>query len=400
MSLLFISAALAGEVVLYANEDAGTALRRVGAAAKTDPLGLRALTLSEAVAGRPMVTSGAVAVTPCEGMPTRLQSVAESVEKAERAISYVELEAARVQLDAAVRTIGCLGEPLDRKLGARVYYLLAVTHHARENKQAAREAFARALELQPDLEWDAYFPPDAEPLMRQVRLSLTSKEVPVLLIPAATRALLDGDTIEPNAQGHFAVNVGPHLIQFPDAKGTSLLAVDGPATLIAPAATPPSALEWAAEPDQQPALSAILSATFEADTTVYVTLGGRVFLTQVGTPTWDELKVRNGLFARDSEHSPRRTVGLAMFWTGGAGLVASSVVLAISGSQYSRAGDELLQGSLQDSLEASAARKSAGNRLITSMAMAGVCAALTGAGIGMSTSGRVALGPGRLQVSF
>lgn len=152
--------------------------------------------------------------TRCTGPRTSTDLVLQRISEAEELRLAMRAEASLERLHRGEQAWICLGESTDATLGARLYFLLGIAHHARGDAPAATDAFRAALRSDPDLPWDERFAPDAratfdaaraEPRPASVRLTLVPPDAPITLH-------LDGRVIAPR-DGGFDVPSGPHLMQ-------------------------------------------------------------------------------------------------------------------------------------------------------------------------------------------
>jgi hypothetical protein len=99
---------------------------------------------------------------------------------------------------------------------------------------------------------------------------------------------VDGRKV-PAVEASLSLAVGTHLLQLgPDGDVAVSLQVEpgGMPTLIVPAALPPDAVEWIAEPDTRWALAAALGATIGEDRTVLLATSQALWRGKTSTDAW------------------------------------------------------------------------------------------------------------------
>ena len=102
---------------------------------------------------------------------------------------YMELDKASGALSEAKASLGCLSEPVDPALAARIGFLQGVVSVELGDKAKAWEQFSFAARFAPELQWDAQFPKDGEALLRASSGELkSSAAVSVGLVPASAAA--------------------------------------------------------------------------------------------------------------------------------------------------------------------------------------------------------------------
>ncbi|MDP6933678.1 MAG: hypothetical protein QGG40_12220, partial [Myxococcota bacterium] len=156
----FSSQSWASDPIIHAGEDSQLLLARVAAASERDSSELRSVTFIELTLGMPPMMMGEGRVQSCQGAPRRTTDIEQALDRAERALSYFEIEKARAHLQVAETTIGCLDEPADRRSAARVFFLEGFIHFSNGSADQALESWRLAHQFRPGLAWDSYLPPE------------------------------------------------------------------------------------------------------------------------------------------------------------------------------------------------------------------------------------------------
>ncbi len=214
MLLALIAHATAGTLVLHASPDSRVALAHAAAAMDVKADTLSPATFADLAVGKPAVLRGPGRAEACTTATGTTAAVQLGVDRAERAIDYLEFEKALANLQVATTALGCLAEPLDRDLAARALFLLGYTLGQQGDLAAARESFARARSLKPALKWDTNLPPDLEPTFQEASKDLSGAAVQVALTPAPTAGQLYVDGVSmTDAKAPFTLTPGRHLVQ-------------------------------------------------------------------------------------------------------------------------------------------------------------------------------------------
>jgi hypothetical protein len=111
-------------LLLHANPDSRVALAHGAAALGRKAEALDAASFADLVVGKPAVFRGPGRAEACVSAIGTTAAIQLGVDRAERAIDYLEFEKALGNLQVAAQAVGCLAEPLDRDLGARAHFLL------------------------------------------------------------------------------------------------------------------------------------------------------------------------------------------------------------------------------------------------------------------------------------
>ena len=273
------------------------------------------------------------AIELCDGAAMTNERLRQLTSKAGNALSYYELEIAEKHLTNAAGALVCLQEPLDQGVAQRLYYLQGMLAHYREDNSTAEEAFTLAIRFQPDLQWDDNFGEKGIDLFESARRAFSRTiEVPLKVVPrSATQHIrINGVPLYPGDEqklfaGRSVVQVMGLTVQ------TTEMTIDprtAELTLIVPSTVPPEASSWVAEEAGRSELSFLFSNSLENKQHVYIHDRGRIWHTEVGTETWQELNVPGFVEARANA---KALFGKSLFWTGAVVLGSG---LAYSGYQY------------------------------------------------------------------
>lgn len=373
LGLVVALPAAAAIPVVSSGEDPRLVLTRAAAATERPPAELRAVTFPELAAGTPAVVEGGGTVEECRGQPSTMGTVRESIDRAERALAYLEFDKARAHLSLGHGQLRCLAEPVDARAAAQLYFLSGFVAASREEDEAAGVALGRALAFSPGFTWDDTYPPDGKELLDALREAGTPASTELMILPVTGRGDLwvDGRPTQTTALGAIELPLGPHLIQvatdrissywidlrlpesadvgpqsmssndasegegetpgsyptagplfggggMPSARARELAAKH---LLVVPALLPLEAATWSVDEDKQDELMLIIASMMEPDSTVYFSASGEVVHHVVGRNTWERLEVPTNL-ARIGGPTGRLIAGKTLFWTGSTALVA------------------------------------------------------------------------------
>ncbi|MEN9785276.1 MAG: hypothetical protein RLZZ299_540 [Pseudomonadota bacterium] len=287
-----LAAAHAADPVVHAGADSAAVLARVAATAGVPVTELRAVTLPELVQGRAPVLLGGGKLTPCTAAASNRAAIEASLDIAKGAILYMEYGSARAALDAAIRGLGCLQEPVEPSLAARAWYLLGIVAHASSDQATSRAAFRQARLFQPDMTWDPNYPPAAQVTFDAVAAEMRAVSLVSLAVvpePPEGAVRIDGRPVKV-VGGTVAVSPGAHHVQ---VGAGSLVTVNievdanAPATLLLPQFVTQDALRWAGDGDRRAALTAILSGSLGNTGSVFVVSGDVLWRVRLGGSAWD-----------------------------------------------------------------------------------------------------------------
>lgn len=276
--------AMAGDNRLVVAGDPELARARLAGGASLPPDQIRALTLAESLPKQPLVLVGPGKLDACAGKPSTNAEIREAADSAEKLVAYVEFDQALGELDIASSKLGCLGEPADGALAARVYFLQGVVAHGRGDSASADAAFRLALAFKPDLRWDENFPPDAVPLFEAAKVG-SAAPTHLAVVPAPAAVWVDGRT-QPG--GGVDVSPGVHLVQFGEPLVTWRVYVDPGSSvgLVRPSSVPADAALWSKDLAKRSDLGFVLGAAFGTGQVIYVDDTETTWATTSGVGDW------------------------------------------------------------------------------------------------------------------
>ncbi|MDP6933477.1 MAG: hypothetical protein QGG40_11205 [Myxococcota bacterium] len=350
---LVVNSAGAADRVIFLDDEPQVAVKRVQQVTGRSRDELVATRLSELLLARPPVVVGAGSTEVCQGTPSAQSGIKAGLERADSSMAYFEFVSALAHLDTAEKAIGCLTEPVEPQVAARIYYLRGIIFQSQGKEAAARSAFLQAHLFQPDLTWDEVFPPDARPLFDEAGAQAV-REVPVTLhvVPSPEPGALQVNGKAANAEGgKLVLAPGRHLVQLGTTSMTTFrvnLEGGSGATLVVPAAIPPDAVTWVRDDARRPALSQTLAAVLGENVLVYVTVHEGVWKGATATDAWQELKAPQPLAevqptsepqagALAEAPAPSRSGGSGggrLLVVGGSGMTVGG--LALTGFSYQR----------------------------------------------------------------
>ncbi len=163
--------------------------------------------------------TGTGRVSWCAGSPPG--SAAVTVGRAREALDLLESDRVLEIVDGYLAAAPCIEEPLDASSLAELYLLRGLAHHVEGRAGSARDDFAAASGIHPDLRWDVGYPPDPQ------QVYLVAREEALAAEPAhfghATSLVggievsVDGRVVD-GLQIH-ALTPGPHLVQLTEHGG-------------------------------------------------------------------------------------------------------------------------------------------------------------------------------------
>lgn len=394
----FVTAAFALDTVVYGGGDPAPVLQKVAAASGTPVEGLRAVSVTELVSGRPPTLVGGGKLTVCSGTPASLASVRQSVDLAKGAIAYMEFGSARAALDAAIRDLGCIQEPVDGALASRAWYLLGIV--TADDQAASRASFRQARLMTPDMVWDDNFSPAARGTFDAVATELKSGplvQLSVIPEPPEGSLRVDGRPVK-TVGGRVGVTPGAHHVQFGTASVTTMtmdLDANSPATLVLPSIVTASALDWAGDGDKRGALSSVLLGALGGEDSVYVVSGAAIWRVRLGGSAWDLVGAGGGPVAVSEPApvvmpvatqdvtgvvTPKQSVtGPVVIGVGAAAALTGGILLGVGYSGAIAAYDDAVANGR--TAEGDAAYADAGGTYSTGWVVAGLGAAIATAGL-------------------
>jgi hypothetical protein len=203
---------------------------------------------------------GEARLRPCVQTPATNLDVDTEYNRAAGAWAHLDEALAIDALDLAVAKLGCLAEPVETALAARVFFLRGVVEAARDRETPAREEFRTALDFDPALAWDDRYAPTGRDWFEAERTNVP--DVDLRVAPRGeTGPWVDGHAI---TAGHAAVSPGLHLVQH--LIGTRTLTawavVGGTAMIVHPGAYPEHPLRLIADPARHDDLCDLLRVSF------------------------------------------------------------------------------------------------------------------------------------------
>ena len=208
---------------------------------------------------------------------TSAAAVRDALAKAESEVAYENWTGARVRIDEAVLAMGCLSEPAEASVGARVYFLSGVVRVSAGDAVGAETAFRQAIAFQPGVTWDEAFTPEWR-LPFDAATHATNAPARVVLGPglsAMSSVWLDGRPM-PVTGAVFAVAEGPHLLQLIGQTIETFRVVarpEAPVVVLIPDQIGPDLVAHAQEPSTQAWLGLYVASEWPGRA-VYVWSGG------------------------------------------------------------------------------------------------------------------------------
>ena len=369
---LFAGPSFAADPVLHMGEDPGILLSKAGAAAKRPVDDLRVMTFGEMTRSKPAIMLGGGRVESCFGAPATDDSVRSSLDRVERALSYMETDKAVAHIQVGEDAIRCLTEPADAQRIARLAFLKGFVAVDEGDEAGAKAAFELAHTVDRDMVWDEDFPPDAKPMFEAVREDVVNRAPrTVRLVPAPADGVVWVDGVRKVINdGLMSLTPGKHLVQIPgfkmttvwvhlrglepaeantkaqmdndtaegedpsETEGAERVSVENPdtqPTLIVPAAVPDEAVGWALVESKRPDLDLILSVLYDPDSMVYFSADGVLVAHPVRSTEWVELTIPAGFGAGGM--ASRLIAGRSLMWTGVAALGGGAVLATTSWAQ-------------------------------------------------------------------
>ena len=371
--------------VIYAGFEPALALEQAAAATGLPASSLRAKSLADLkLQGDPML-NGPGSVQSCTGIPSTMNNVRGTIQRAENAVAYMEFDNARVHLRTAMMALSCLEEPLEPESAGRIYFLEGVVLDAEGSLEESAAAFQTARTFDPTMEWDHYFPPNSKPLFDEIFQAEESSEKATLSLlpaPGADMLWVDGAPVqEPEAA--ISLRPGVHAIQVVTSRVDTAYVTLEPgqhATLVLPDSIPDSAISWVGDDKKRGDFSAILGALMEPGQAVLVVTGGQVWAGEAGGTEWEVKSIPTRLTSARSSLDQRRLASQSLLWGGGGIAVASG---AYAGISWIRALDAQSAGESANGFDAYAAARSqymsssmrytlSGSIALTSMVISGI----------------------------
>lgn len=327
---LTVSLAWANDPVLYA-DDANDAVHRVAADAARSVWELQPVRITEKLTGGLPRAVGANQPAPCASVPTTNASVRESVMRAEGRVSYQQWPQAADELGAARSALGCLSEPAEASLAARLFFLQGISLVATGKTDAAVAAFTNAAFFQPALVWDESFAPEFRGAFDQAAAALPKLPKGNVVVgpgvEGATALWIDGRMAQLTG-AVIELPTGFHLVQILQPTVSTLpvaVSAEHPVALLVPLQTPDKLVGLAGDASRQPLLDAIIDQSLPGSDTVYVWTGSRTWRV---THTWEELPVAASVSSAGKKRTSAtlRTAGIVAAGIGAASLASGFAV--------------------------------------------------------------------------
>jgi len=289
-----LGTAQAAEPVLYLGDNPNVAVAQVILATGKGAHEFAPVSVPQLLKDHEPSLLGMGTVETCMEAPTAMSDVSAPIDRAEKAIAYLDSEAGLSDLGAAAEKIACLGEPLVPEVAARLHVLRGVLFHFKGDKPAAWEEYSQAFGFDSEVQWDPNFPPESQKIFELASGEAASSErVTLTVVPGLSDGtlLVDGRPI-PGTGRSLDVQPGPHIVQVLSEPVLTLKVTvepGSPTTLIIPGAVPSDAAAWAADPELQPGLATLTEAFWERDWTYYVVALGGVWKAKVGSGEFEVL---------------------------------------------------------------------------------------------------------------
>ncbi len=158
----------------------------------------------------------------CPAEPASGEQITAAMDEIETAMMMLEYADAGAGLDALEVRLCAASGPLEPAVLARIPFLRGVILYYDEDLVGARAAFRRAVELQPDMEWDANFPPDPQQVFLDAALDAIRSLHTVLSLPPGdrpARLLVDGVPVD-GATAELEIVGSRHFLQAGAADGS------------------------------------------------------------------------------------------------------------------------------------------------------------------------------------
>ena len=332
------------------------------------------------------MTVGGGSVVACDHPAATTAQLEWTIKRAEGALAYGENDKAATELAEAEKIAGCLVDPADPALLARVSVLRGV-ERAPSDEAAAKRAFANAVSTGVPVAWDDGWPAAARAIYDGV--AAHPPAMVDLVVYAPTAALyLDGRAI---ASGqHLTVGIGQHRVLLGTAVPQALTVdVDeGPVSVVVPSAYPVDLIAMADGVDTRAPLSVLLAGAFGEGAAAIVASDGAIWAATAGRTDWIALSHLHA--------SPAQVVGRVLMGTGGAIAVGGGVGTGVMYQKVRTASRSMRDASSPDAF-ASAETQYSANRstyaLVRFAPMAGLAIAAAGYALETSSDARVVVAP-------
>lgn len=166
----------------------------------------------------------------CSGPPTRASELRALQVRAEAALRAGETAVAQDHLDLGIAGLGCLGEPVESNIGARLFLLRGALHADAGQLERAPAELQTALALDPDQQWPEGLGSQHASLLAEAQAVVPSAELSVTPPPRGAAPWVDGRPV----QTGVVLRPGLHLVQVPSTSGlhSAWLTIRGNAALV------------------------------------------------------------------------------------------------------------------------------------------------------------------------
>ena len=227
----------------------------------------------------------------CAGAPESHLKLRQTLDNAEKAVSYVKTQIARANLDAATDTLRCLMEPVNTKLVSRIFFMRGVVSLQEDDQASALNEFRQALLYDVGLEWDSAFPPEYRASFDLATEGIQGERTSRMQIiphPGEQSLWVDGQQI-PATRTDIGLSAGRHLVQIGSSIVESIeveIGMNETISLVVPAAVPDTVLSWVLDPERQADLAIVLGILMPGQGGTYVVTDGQVWWGVPGQSAW------------------------------------------------------------------------------------------------------------------
>jgi hypothetical protein len=258
----------AGQVVVHEGDPA-QAVDEVAKRTGQPATEFTATTLADVLNGKlPSISAGKI--ERCTTGPAPAADVEKHLGAAQESIDAKDYEFALGPAKAAEKAALCADAPVSGPVLARVAFAGGVAAHANGDVEGAKAAFRQAWELDPATDWTAKAPDAMKPDAR-IAGELAQKPDATLWLVPSDGASVDGKP----ATGHPAVAAGTHWVELAGVWMRVTVDAGTAPVLVVPAAIPPGATAWAADPAKSGDLARLLDTL--APSATYVVTGDDVY---------------------------------------------------------------------------------------------------------------------------
>ncbi len=234
---------------------------------------------------------GAATLRHCAGAGSRNAALRAHQVRAEAALRAGDAAVAQDHLDLGIAGLGCLTEPVEARVAARLFVLRGAMLASQGETERARGELQTALALDPAVQWLGGVAEAHAGRLDAVRAVAPAAELTISPPPRGAAPWVDGRPV----QTGVVLRPGLHLVQVPATSGlrSAWLTIDGDAALVVLEAQRAPALEGiAARPPDRHALW-LVQAAADSDS-AYVVHAGGIWLVELtdARPRVTELRPR------------------------------------------------------------------------------------------------------------